>query len=343
MRAVVLYQTGDPEVLQYREDIPEPQLQPDEVLVRVRATSLNRVDIVIRRGYPGLELRLPHILGGDIAGEIVECGSAVEHLRPGQRVLVYPIVWCGRCSLCRRGLENLCVNWQYFGMHRAGSYAEYVAVPARCCIELPENVDFAEAACLPIAGLTAFHALVSVAQLQPGETLLLWGASGGMGNFAIQLAKLQGAQVIATTRRYPQLEATLSEWGADLVLPHDLDVVSAKLRELLPDGVDVVLDYVGPSTFPSSFALLRKGGRVVLCGILTGRESMLSLHQTYLRHLTIYGIYLGTLTELKQLLELLAMGQLRPAIAERLPLSEAVHAHRLMESSQHVGKLILLP
>ncbi len=196
---------------------------------------------------------------------------------------------------------------------------------------------------MPIAGLTAFHALISAAQLQPGETLLLWGASGGMGNFAIQLARLLGARVIATTRRYPQLEATLLEWGAELVLPHDPEAVSAKLRQVLPDGVDVVLDYVGPSTFPHSLALLRKGGRVVLCGILTGREAVLSLHQTYLRHLSIYGVYLGTRTELERLLALLAAGQLRAAIAERLPLSEAVHAHRLMESSQHVGKVVLLP
>jgi len=240
-------------------------------------------------------------------------------------------------------MEHLCQNWQYFGMHRAGGYAELVTVPERCCIRLPDGVDAAEAACLPVAGLTAFHALVSVGKLEPGETLLLWGASGGVGNFAIQLAKLQGARVLATTRRPAELSSVLQQWGADVVLPHDPDAVAEAVRQLAPDGVDVVLDYVGPATFSHSWALLRKGGRLLLCGILTGRQAQLSLHLTYLRHLSIHGIYLGTRAELEQLLQLLESGRLRPAIAERLPLAQAARAHELMESSQHVGKLVLLP
>ncbi len=343
MRAVLLQHNGGLEALHYCEDVPAPTPRADEVLLRTLATSVNRVDIVLRRGYPGLQLRFPHILGGDIVGEVIACGEATEHLRPGERVVVYPIVWCGECSLCRRGMEHLCQNWQYFGMHRAGGYAELVTVPERCCIRLPDGVDTAEAACLPVAGLTAFHALVSVAKLEPGETLLLWGASGGVGNFAIQLAKLQGARVIATTRRPAELSSVLQQWGADVVLPHDPDTVAEAVRQLAPDGVDVVLDYVGPATFPHSWALLRKGGRLLLCGILTGREAQLSLHLTYLRHLSIHGVYLGTRAELEQLLQLLESGRLRPAIAERLPLAQAARAHELMESSQHVGKLVLLP
>lgn len=342
MRAVVVRAHGEAhEALEYRNTVPEPTPAAGEVVLRVRATSVNRVDLVLRRGYPGLTLSLPHILGGDIVGEVVEQGKGAQ-LPVGTRVVVYPLVWCGQCALCRRGLENLCVNWQYFGMHRAGGYAEYVAVPERCCLVLPESVSDPDAACLPVAGLTAEHAL-AVAQLQPGERLLVWGATGGMGAFVLQRARQQGAFVIATTRRMEHAEL-LSRWGADWVLPtHPPEAVAEAVRERFPEGLDVVLDYVGPLTFPTSFGLLRKGGRLLFCGILTGRETVLSLHQGYLRHVSLHGVYLGRLEELHRLVALVAAGELRPYIGGVYPLSEAARVHQLLESGQLLGKAVLMP
>lgn len=342
MRAVVLRSHGAPdEALVYRVNVPEPTPAAEEVVLRVRATSVNRVDTIIRRGYPGLQLSLPHILGGDIVGEVVASNGHAE-LPEGTRVLVYPIVSCGHCRLCHRGLSHLCLNWQYFGMHRAGGYAEYVAVPVRCCIPLPESLSDLEAACLGVAGLTAYHA-IQVSGLSAGESVLIWGATGGMGAFLLQLARQRGATVIATTRRMEHAEL-LSSWGAEVVLPTSpAEAVAQRLRALFPDGVDVVIDYIGPQTFPTSFSLLRKGGRMILCGILTGRETVLSVHQTYLRHLSLQGIYLGTRAELEALVALVAQGAIRPHIAAVYPLSEAARAHAELEESKTVGKLLLIP
>ncbi|MCS7176972.1 MAG: alcohol dehydrogenase catalytic domain-containing protein [Candidatus Kapabacteria bacterium] len=343
MRAVVLQAHGEPhEALTYRVDLPEPTPAPGEVVLRVRATSLNRVDTVIRRGYPGLTLQFPHILGGDIVGDVVACGEGVQLLREGTRVLVYPIVWCGTCSLCRKGLEHLCLRWQYFGMHRAGGYAEYVAVPERCCIPLPEHLSDVEAACLGVAGLTAYHA-IEAAGVSEGSILLVWGATGGMGTFLLQLARHRGAYVIATTRRMEQAEL-LHSWGADWVLPTlPPEAVLQAVQERFPEGIDAVIDYVGPATFPISFALLRKGGRLIFCGILTGRETTLSIHQTYLRHVSLHGIYLGTRAELQALIGLVTDGIVRPYVAGVHPLSEAPLLHQRMEAGAIVGKTVMVP
>lgn len=234
------------------------------------------------------------------------------------------------------------MNWQYFGMHRPGGYAEYVAVPERCCLPLPENISDTDAACLGVAGLTALHALEE-AQVAHGDTVLVWGATGGMGAFLLQLARHRGARVIATTRR-PEYAELLSQWGADWVLPTlPPEAASHAVLQRFPDGVDVVIDYVGPATFPSSLSLLRKGGRLVLCGILTGRESPLSLHQTYLRHLSIHGVYLGRRSELEALVELVSRALVRPHCAGVYPLSEAARLHSALERGELVGKTVLIP
>ncbi len=344
MRAVVLQAHGEPEsALVERVDVPEPELAAGEVLVRVRATSVNRVDCLLRRGYPGLTLQLPHILGGDIVGEVVALGRGITSLKEGDRVVVYPLLSCGTCSLCRRGLEHLCTHWQFIGMHRAGGYAEYVAIPERCCIPLPASIADTDAACLGVAGLTAYHAL-EVAGIGADDRVLVWGATGGMGSFLIKLARYRGARVIATTRTPAHHAELLSSWGAEWVLPTIPPEATAQaLRERFPEGIDAVIDSIGSATFPASLSVLRKGGRLVFCGILTGREVPFNLHQAYLRHLSLHGIYLGTKAELHQLVQLTARGELHPAIAGVYPLSEAAVAHRMLEHSGVGGKLVLIP
>lgn len=343
MRAIVLLGHGEPETALAERDVPEPSPTVGEVLIRVRATSVNRVDCLLRRGYPGANLPQLHILGGDIVGDIVACGEEVHSLHPGTRVVVYPLVSCGACFLCRRGLEHLCTNWQYIGMHRAGGYAEYVAVPERCCIPLPDSIADAEAASLGVAGLTAYHALEAAA-IRPGDSVLVWGATGGMGSFLVQLAHHRGARVIATTRTPERYAELLTSWGAEWVLPTVPPEATAQaIREAFPEGIDAVIESIGAATFTASLTTLRKGGRLVFCGILTGREVLLNIHQTYLRHLSLHGIYLGTRAELQELIYLTASGNLRPAVAYVYPLSEAASAHRALESGGVGGKLVLMP
>lgn len=340
MRAVYISEHGARDRLTYTQQFDKPSFNSNEVLVRVRATSLNRIDLVARNGYPGIPIPLPHVLGGDICGEIAELGGQVSDLRKGQWVVIYPLVWCGECPLCHEGKYNLCLNWQYFGLHRQGGYAEYVAVPAANVVPLPDNVTFEQGASVPVAGITAYHGVSSVGNLQAGETFLIWGGGGGLGSFAIQIAKSIGATVIATASTEERLQIA-RDLGADHVINRKTQDVTILVREVAPGGIDVALDYVGPETFQTTFDLLKKGGKMLLCGIITGRETNVSLHMTYLRHLSIHGLYLGTIDEMKQLLNLISCGKVVPHISDVLSLEDAAEGHRRLEEEGVNGKIVL--
>ena len=342
MNAIALYEHGGADKLVFTTDFPTPVIGPDEVLIEVKATAVNRVDLVVRGGYPGIQVPLPHVLGGDIAGTIAEIGAGVKGFTIGQRVVTWPLIACGKCALCSEGKENLCLNWKYFGLHRHGGYAQFVAAPAASLLGLPESVSFEEATALGVAGLTAYHAITTVGHLERGQSFFIWGGSGGVGTIAIQLAKMTGATVAATAGKDNKL-TVMQKLGADHVFNHYTEDVAARMKELFPAGVDLIIDYVGPATFPKSFDLLKKGGTMLLCGILTGRETNFSIHQTYLRHLSVKGLYLGTKAEMQELLSLTAERKVKPVIGSTLPLREAAAAHALMAKGEHLGKIVLKP
>jgi NADPH:quinone reductase-like Zn-dependent oxidoreductase len=336
MKAILLHEHGGPERLVY-EDCDTPVPAPDEVLVRVRATSVNRLDTVVRRGYPGVDVRLPHILGGDIAGVIELVSPGVAGWAPGDRVVCYPLVLDEGYG----GDDFWSAGWQYFGLHRKGAYADLVNVPAPSLVRLPDPVPFEAAACLPVAGLTAEHAL-SVGALAAGQTLFFWGGSGGLGTLLIQLAKRRGVHVI-TTASSPEKARLVESLGADHVFNHRTDDVAARVREIAPSGVDAVLDYVGPATYAQSFSLLKKGGVILWCGMITGREATVNIQTLYLKHATIRGFYLGTIRELERVVAAVADGSLKPHIHAIMPLADAARAHTLMDSGPYAGKIVLIP
>ncbi len=340
MRAITIPEHGGRDVLTYVTDFPTPVPGPGEVLVKVAATGLNHVDLVVRRGYPGISIPLPHIPGGDIAGVVDELGDGVTGVKAGTRAVVYPLVACGECPLCNEGKPNLCLNWKYFGLHLKGGYAEYVVVPAHNVIPLPDGVSFEEAAAIPVAGLTAFHALKTVGNLQPGQTFFIWGGAGGLGTMAIQIAKQLGATVLATGSMPGRLEL-MKSLGADVVFNRLTDDVAAGVRKVAPAGMDLIIDFVGPETFPTSFDLLKKGGQMLLCGIITGREATVSLHMTYLRHLSIKGLYLGTKEEMVELVDWVAQKKVKPILTNTLSLADAAEAQRMLEAGEVIGKLVL--
>ncbi|MBK9246707.1 MAG: zinc-binding dehydrogenase [Ignavibacteria bacterium] len=342
MKAVLLTEHGGTDKLHYTTDFPIPTCGPGDILVRIKATSVNRADLVVRNGYPMLTIPMPHILGGDVVGEISEIGSVVKGFSIGDRVLTLPIVSCGECYLCttKPDQNHLCLNWKYFGMHINGSYAEYCAVPAKNVVLLPESISYEDATAFGVAGLTAYHALYTVAKLEMGETFFIWGGSGGLGTIAVQLAKAAGAIVIATVGKDDKKE-TIKQLGADYVFNHYTEDIPTEVKKLFPYGIDCIMDYAGTATFPKSFEMLRKGGRMLLCGILTGRETTLSIHQTYLRHLSIHGLYLGTKRELEELLTLAAAKSIKPLIGRVMDLSQAAEAHELMVSGNYLGKIVL--
>jgi NADPH2:quinone reductase len=340
MKATIINKHGDADVLQYIEDFPMPVIKENEVLVKIHSTSLNRVDVTVRKGYPGLTLPMPHILGGDIAGVITEIGKNVINFSIGDRVVVYPVYLPEIRDEHYGENEFLNDGWQFFGMQRNGSYCEYLAVPAENLFIIPDNLDYAAAASLPIAGLTAYHAVNRVDDYAENNVFFIWGGSGGLGTFAIQLAKAKGAKVITTAGKNSKKQELL-DLGADHVFNHYEDDVPAEIRKIVPKGVDVLIDYVGPATFDKSFSMLRKNGNLIFCGMLTGTEVKLNIQQTYFRHLNIHGIYLGNKHEFFHLINLAGEGKIKPVIKNQFSLSEASKAHKLMESGDFVGKIVL--
>ncbi len=340
MKAVIINEHGSSDVLKYIENYDEPKYDENSVLINIKNTSLNRIDTVIRKGYPMLKLSFPHIIGGDIAGIVAGVGSNVKDISIGERVVGYPILLPP--SRDEKFGDDTFLNdgWQFFGMMRNGSYAEYISVPAENVVKIPDSLSFEDAASLPIAGITAHHAVHKVGQIKSGDTFFLWGGASGLGTFAIQLAKKAGAKVIATVGKNNKKDALLG-LGADYVFNHYEDDVVAEVKKIYPKGIDSVLDFVGPATFDKSFAMVRKAGKIMFCGMMTGMEVKLNIQQTYFRHLSLLGLYLGSIAEFKDLIKLAADGTIKPHIHETFELKDASKAHNLLESGDCTGKIVL--
>lgn len=344
MKAVILNENGGTDKLIYKTDLPEPEIKANEVLVNIKATSINRADLVIRAGYPGLSLNFPHILGGDIAGFIAKAGSDVKNFKEGDRVVSWSIISEANDAWAKKGKAGQSPAWQYFGMHRNGSYAEYAAVPESSLVKLPDNVSYETAACLPVAGLTAYHGVKTVGDLQKEDSFFIWGGTSGLGIIAIQIAKHIGAEVFATAGFDHKIDF-LKGMGVDHIFNHrENEHIDDEILKLTGNnGIDVILDYVGPEAFPKNFKMVKKGGKILFCGILTGREAMVNLHMTYLRHISLMGLYLGEKNELESLVKLVSDGIVTPHIGEKLELKDAAEGHKMMAEGKVIGKIVLIP
>ena len=340
MKAVIFKEHGGPEVLQYAE-AADPSIKANEVLVEVRACALNHLDVWARGGLPGIEIPLPHIPGNDIAGVVREVGQLVTWVRAGQEVMLQPGVSCGHCIECLSGLDNLCPEYDIIGYRRDGGYAELVAAPGVNVIPKPKNLSWEEAAALPLVTVTAWHMLVTRAELQPGEDVLIHAAGSGVGSIGIQLAKLRGARVIATAGSDEKL-ARARELGADEVVNYTREDWPKEIRRLTQKrGVDVVFEHTGAATWPGSVLSLKKDGRLVTCGATSGFDARTDLRQVFYRHLNLLGSFMGSKAELLDALKFVERGRIRPVIDRTLPLSEARRAHELMQDRAQFGKLVL--
>lgn len=347
MKAVAFSEQGEVNVLQY-QDVPKPTLEHDEVLVKVKACAVNYLDIHARRDRPEIKKKLeetgtPHILGSDIAGEIAVITEDHPQLNIGDHVLLAPCIPCGVCSDCINGYENLCDTQQLLGFQTDGGYAEFVKAPVKNAIQIADELPFVEAAALPIAYLTAWHMLITRAQLQAGEDILILGAGGSVGSAGLQIAKLVGARIFATASTDEKL-ARAKHYGADVTINYtDVDFSEAILEETNGRGVDVVLEHVGTATWEQSISSLAKNGRLVSCGVTTGNIGEINIRKMYQKQLTIMGSALGTVTELRKLVRLAEQRRLVPIIDRTLPLQDAVEAHQLLESRKNFGKVCLIP
>ena len=340
MKAVRIHQFGGPEVLTY-EEIPDPKPRKDQVLVRVRACALNHLDIFVRQGLPGVNL--PHILGSDIAGEIVEVGEYVSDLKPGQRVLLAPMYFCNHCAKCVAGLQNQCRQFTVLGNAVDGGNCELIAVPAVNAISIPDRLDFNEAASLPLVFVTAWHMLIGRAAIRPAQTVLVLGANSGVGIAAIQIARLFHARVIATAGDERKMELA-RQLGADFVINHYQQKISQEVRKITNfEGVDIVVEHVGAATWPESVRSLKAGGTLVTCGATTGPKVDMDLRFLFSRQLSLLGSYMGTMGELNEVLGHIFAGRLKPIIDHTFPLKEIRAAHDYLEKSQMFGKIVMNP
>lgn len=338
MKAVLLDRFGGPESLRLAE-VPPPEPSADEILVRVRACALNHLDIWVRNGIPAYRIKLPHILGCDIAGEIAADSGA---LIKGTKVAVFPGKSCGRCEACGSGRESQCPEYGVIGAQGGrGGYAEFVSVPAKNVFAVDASLGFEEAASFPLTFLTAWHMLLTHAMLQPGQTVLVMGAGSGVGVAAIQIARYAGAQVIAASTSEEKLRKAQA-LGAGMTIHAPPEDIYRKVISLTEGrGVDVVFEHVGPPAFDKGLKALRPGGILVTCGSTTGPTAELDMRYVFSRELRIQGAKMGTLAEFHQIVKLVNDKRLKPVVDSVLPLADARKAHERLEARCQFGKVVL--
>ena len=342
MRATVFHEHGGPEVLRV-EELPQPEAGPGQVLVKVGACGVNRLDLWAREGTVRAKVPLPHISGSEVAGEVAAVGPGVTGVQAGQRVVVAPYLHCGQCAYCLAGEETTCLRGDILGMVSQGGYAEYVAVPANSLVPLPDAVSYTDAAAIGLAALTAYHMLVTRARVRAGEDVLVLAAGSGVGSAAVQLAKLAGARVIAAAGSDEKV-ARARELGADEGINYEREDLREAVRRITNRrGVDVVVEHVGQATFAASVASLARNGRLVTCGATTGSEAQFDLWTFFAKQLQFIGGYGGTRGELARLVALTARGQYRPVIHQTYGLDGVAEAQEALTARRQFGKLVVTP
>ena len=339
MKAARFHRHGGPDVLQY-EDAPDPRPQPGIAIVRVRACALNHLDLWQRRGLERVTIPLPHISGADVAGEVVDAGGGT--VPAGTRVMLQPGLACGTCAACLEGRDNFCASYGVLGYMSDGGYAELVAVPVANLLPIPDAVDFVSAAAFPLTFLTAWHMLINRASLRPGSTVLVLAGGSGVGQAAIQIARVHGARVFATSGPAKK-ERTLAI-GAEAVFDHYTGDFSKEIKAATAGrGADIVVEHVGEATWERSVRSLARGGRLVTCGATTGPKAAVNLQHLFARQLSLLGSYMGESRELLRVAPLFFEGRVRPVVDQVLPLQEAATAHQRLEDGTPFGKIVLVP
>lgn len=340
MRALAMKGFGGLEQIEAVE-APTPGLKaPDDVRVRIHAAALNRIDLFVLGGLPKAHYEFPHVLASDGAGVVESVAAGVTAVKPGDRVLINPGVSCGRCDPCRAGEQPLCRKYRILGEHIEGTAAEYVVVPEANVAVIGSNWTWAEAAAFPLATLTAWRMLTTRARLRAGETILVWGIGGGVGLAAVQIARLLGARVIATSSSDAKLEVA-QRLGADVLLNHATADVAREVRNLTRVGADVVLDSVGEKTWESSLKALRPMGRLVTCGATTGPHVSLDIRKLFWFQWSLLGSTMGNDREFREIVALGERGLLRPVVDSVVPLAEGAFAFARLAEGRQLGKLVI--
>ncbi|MBI2654734.1 zinc-binding dehydrogenase [Candidatus Woesearchaeota archaeon] len=341
MKAIVLHQYGNADKLKY-EEVEVPKINDDEVLIKVKAASVNHLDIWVREGnVPG---NLPVILGCEGSGDIVEVGKNVKGFKAGDRVLAMSSIPCRQCRHCIEGNDNLCTNLKRFGITINGFYAEYVKVPPQNLILMGDKISYEEAASVPITFGTAYRVLINLAKIKPHENVLVMAAGSGVGTAAVQVAKLAGAKVIAAAGNDEKLDRA-KELGADFLVNYYRNQNFDEEVKYLTNGngVDVIFEQVGGSILLKSLKCLKRGGRIVVIGTTASNKVEMDMQDFYRNNFTMIGTSGTTHREIRAAFELVKDGKLKPIIDRTFPLKDAKLAHQYMEERRNFGKIILNP
>lgn len=344
MKAIYFHEHGGPEVLAYGDlDTPEPGA--GEVQVAIKAAALNRLDIFVRNGWPGIKLEYPHIPGGDGAGVVSAVGEGVTDVAVGDRVVIDGMLSCGECAFCLAGQDNRCTGPEggILGEHHPGTYAEYVVVPQRNVLKIPDDLSFEGAAAASLVFMTAWHSLITRGAVRPGESVLVVGAGGGVNSAATQIAKLAGATVYVVGSTDEKL-AHARELGADVTINrHEEDWGKAAFRLTNRRGVDVVVDNVGAATWKTSLRALARGGRMLVVGGSAGYDAETPVNYIFGKQLSIIGSTMAPQRDFRTVMGLIFEGKLKPVVGKVMPLAEAAEAHRVLEDGDVFGKIVLVP
>jgi NADPH:quinone reductase-like Zn-dependent oxidoreductase len=340
MKTILFHQHGGTEVLEYL-DFPTPQPKTGEVLIRLRAAALNRMDVFVRNGWPGLKLEMPHINGADGAGEIVSCGEDVVEFKIGDRVAINANLGCGQCEYCLNGQDNLCRKWHLLGETIRGTYAEYICLPVRQLYKLPADFDFHASAAAALVYQTAWHSMVKRGGLKAGETVAIVGAGGGVNSASIRIAKYLGARVVVIGSNSKKLNEAES-LGADILIDRSKEEDWSKAVFIATEklGVDVVVDNVG-TTFPLSLRALKKGGRLLTVGNSGAPRFEIDNRFIFAKHLSIIGSTMSTRADFTEVMDLVVAGKLKAVIDSTFPLKEAAAAQERLWNGENFGKITL--
>ena len=340
MQAAVIHQHGTLDELRF-EEIDRPQVNPGQVLVQTRAVALNRLDLFVLEGIPGVHLKMPHVLGSDGAGIVEEVGQGVSRLEPGDQVMLNPGISCGHCEFCVQGEHSLCIQFGLMGEHTGGTFAQYFPAPETNLEKIPSGVSFEEAAAFSLVTQTAWRMLKTRAGLRPGEDVFIHGVGGGVASAALQIAVLSGARTFVSSSSETKLEQARA-LGADHCFNYTTADVAKEVYKLTGKrGVDVVVEGSGSATWLQSLKMVRKGGRIVTCGATTGPNPQTELRLIFWKQIEILGSSMSSRREYQEIIELLSRGKLRPVIDRVFPLSQAKDALKHLANQNQFGKVVL--
>lgn len=342
MKAAFINEHGNLDQIQVGE-VEVPKIGPNEILITTKYAALNHLDIFVVKGWPGLKISMPHILGADGSGIVEETGSEVTTLIKGDKVTINPGLSCGKCKACLSGNQLFCKQFSILGEFQAGTYAQYFKIPEINALKIPNNFSLDYAAAAPLTFLTAWRMLTTKANLKRGEYVFIHGAGGGVASAAIQIAKLFGATVFVSTSSLEKIEKA-KQLGADYAVNYKemKDFTKFVYIELTKrHGIDVVIDSVGMATFPISIRLLRPGGRLITCGVTSGPFTKIDLTNIFWKHLEIKGSTMANQVEFRDVMEFVFKGDITPVIDKIFPFEEAKEAERYLEEGNQFGKILL--